>query len=103
MASYPKTKAYRNEKYLKYIRSLPSLFSGERGTEYDRMVAAHQGFGKKGTALKPPDTQAVPLRYLEHQALHQVGEKTFWGSQYEALPLRCLEYLTEYLELLKGE
>lgn len=99
----PKTKAYRDKKYLEFIRGKLSLFSGEFGIKYDPIVAAHQGFGRKGTALKPPDSYAVPLRHTEHQVSHQVGEKTFWGSQYEALPLRCLEFLTEYLQSLKEE
>jgi len=101
MKSKPKIKAYRDKNYLDFIRSKPSLASGMSGTPWDPIVVAHQGFGKKGTGIKPPDTYAVPLLYSEHQTEHQGGGKTFWGSQYEALPLRCLEFLTEYLQLLK--
>ena len=97
----PKTKAYRSKKYLAFIRTKLSLYSGKVGIKHDPIIAAHQGFCKGGTAIKPPDTHTVPLLYSEHQMLHQAGEKTFWGSQYEALPLRCLEYVTEYLESLK--
>lgn len=95
----PKHKAYRNPKYLKFIRSKNSLYSNLPGTENDPIVAAHQGFGKKGTSIKSPDTYTVPLKWSEHQQWeHQKGGKTFWGYMWDALPLRCLEYVTEYLE-----
>lgn len=95
----PKKKAYRSEKYLKFIRSKASLYSGLSGTENDPIVAAHQGFGKKGTGIKSPDTYTVPLKWSEHQQWeHQKGGKTFWGNQFNALSLRCLEYVTEYLQ-----
>ena len=97
----PKPVTHRDPKYLAFIRAKPSLYSGRIGMKYDPIVAAHQGFGKKGTSLKAPDTHAVPLLHTEHQIAHQVGDKTFWGDQHEALPLRCLEYVTEYLQILK--
>lgn len=100
MTSIPKTKAYRNEKYLQFIREKPSLYSGKSGTSADPTVAAHQKFGKGGIAIKPPDTHAVPLLFSEHLVEH-LGVKTFWGDQYEALPLRCLEYVTDYLQSIK--
>lgn len=98
MTPHPKPKTFRSEKFLEYIRSKPSLYSGRIGTEYDPIVAAHIGFGKGGTALKAPDTQAVPLLRSEHLDEHR-GSKTFWGNQYNALPLRCLEYVTEYMAI----
>jgi len=94
----PKMKAYRSQKYLAFIRSKMSLYSNLSGTENDPIVAAHQSFGRKGTSIKSPDTYAVPLKWSEHQQFeHQKGGKTFWGNQWDALPLRCLEYVTEYL------
>jgi hypothetical protein len=94
----PKKKAYRSKPYLKFIRSKVSLKSGLPGTENDPVIAAHQSFGKKGTGIKSPDTYTVPLLWSEHQQWeHQKGGKTFWGNQWEALPLRCLEYVTEFL------
>ena len=92
----PKIKAYRSQKYLAFIRSKPSLYSNLPGTENDIIVAAHQSFGAKGTGIKSPDTYSVPLLWSEHQLEH-LGAKTFWGDQYNFLPLRCLEYVTEYL------
>lgn len=93
----PKPKTYRDKKYLAFIRTFPSLKSGRYGTENDPMVASHQGFGKGGTALKAPDTHTVPLLHSEHLDEHR-GSQTFWGVMYSALPLRCLEYVTEYLQ-----
>jgi len=94
----PKIKNFRSEPYLVFIRTKPSLYSGEYGTKRDPIVAAHQGFGRKGTALKAPDIYAVPLLWSEHQQWeHQKGGRTFWGDQFEALPLRCLEFVNEFL------
>ena len=102
MTSCLKIKAYRSEKYRAFLRSKPSLYSGMIGSESDPIIAAHQGLGKKGTALKSPDIYAVPLLWSEHQQFeHQKGGKTFWGNQFEALPLRCLEYVNEFLQLGK--
>lgn len=98
----PKQKAYRNRQYLDFIRSKSSLYSGLPGTKHDPIVAAHQGFGKKGTSIKSPDTYTVPLKWSEHQKFeHQKGGKTFWGEMWEALPLRCLELSTEYLQMIE--
>ena len=94
---YQKNKTYENKKYLEYIRTKPSLYSGKYGTENDPIVVAHMGFGRRGTAIKSPDTYTVPLLHSEHLDEHR-GSKTFWEHMYEALPLRCLEYVTEYLE-----
>jgi len=101
MNPYPKTD-YKDNKYLAFIRTKPSLYSKRCGTPNDPIVAAHLGFGKGGTALKAPDTQTVPLLRSEHLDEHR-GSKTFWGHMYEALPLRCLEYVTEYLLKMKGD
>jgi len=99
MTPYPKIKAFRSKPFLKFICSKPSLYSGQYGTADDPIVASHQGFGRKGTAHKSPDIYAVPLLWSEHQQLeHQKGGKTFWGHQYYALPLRCLEYVNEFLQ-----
>lgn len=87
---------FRSEKYLKFIRTKPSLYSGMYGTPDDPIVAAHVRI-KAGTGIKPPDTYAVPLLQSEHQQEHR-GARTFWGEYYFALPLRCLEYVTEFLE-----
>lgn len=94
----PKTGVWKSPKYLAFIRTKPSLYSGRLGTEADPIVAAHQSFGKKGTGMKVSDTQAVPLLHSEHTRWeHQKGGKRFWADQNDALPLRCLEYVTEYL------
>lgn len=97
---YPKVGVFKSEKYLAFIRTKRSLYSNKPGTLDDPIVAAHQSFGKKGTGMKVSDTQAVPLLHSEHQRFeHQKGGKRFWGDQWDALPLRCLEYVTEYLQL----
>ena len=52
--------------------------------------------------MKVSDTQAVPLLHSEHQRMeHQKGGKTTWGHMWESLPLRCLEYVTEFLAINK--
>jgi len=98
MTAYPKIKNFRSKKYLDFIRTKRSLYSGLPGIKDDPIVPAHQGFGRKGTSLKAPDIYAVPLLWSEHQAWeHQKGGQTFWGSMWETLPLRCLEYVNEFL------
>jgi len=92
----PKIKNFRSRKYLDFIKTKPSLKSGQYGTADDQIVPAHQDFGACGTALKSPDIYVVPLLASEHHEEHH-GAKTFWGDQYEALPLRCLEYINEFL------
>ena len=99
---HPKTGIYKNPKLLAFIRTKRSLYSNRPGTPGDPIVAAHQSFGKKGWGMKVSDTQAVPLLNSEHRRFeHQKGGRRFWGDQWDALPLRCLEYVTEYLQTLK--
>ncbi len=44
----PKTGIYKDPKYLAFLRTKRSLLSNRPGTPEDPIVAAHQGFGKKG-------------------------------------------------------
>ena len=99
MNPVPKIKNYRNNKYLEFIRSKPSLKSGKMGTKYNPTRACHQTFGKAGTSIKSPDIFTVPLLNSEHVVEH-LGHDTFWGN--ENLELRCLEYIAEFLSLNKG-
>jgi len=94
----PKIINFRSKRFLAFIRTKPSLKSGLYGIRNDPTVAAHQNFGKGGKAIKAPDIQAVPLLDSEHKEEHR-GTRTFWGDQYEALPLRMLEYINEFLSL----
>jgi hypothetical protein len=89
-------KMYRSKKYREWICSQPSLYSGKWATDNDQAVAHHTG--AHGIGIKAPDTFCVPLLQSEHVELHLVGARTFWGNQYDALPLRCLEYVTKWLE-----
>lgn len=52
----PKTKAFKSDKYLDYIRSLPCLNCNKPAEPHHL-----RELGDGGMGLKPPDTQAVPL------------------------------------------
>lgn len=72
-----KTKKFRSEKHLKFVRSLPCLIHGTTPSE-----AAHiRTFTDGGTGLKPSDHFTVPLCSKCHREQHHEGEITFWGGE----------------------
>ena len=77
----PKEDIYRSEKYLRYIRSLPSVVSGQPGTEAHHIKKPGLGGG-----MKPTDLFTIPLTRFEHTKFHTVGWKTWeeeHGDQWE--------------------
>lgn len=73
---FPKTKAERDAKYLAWVRTQPSVVSGQFGCVAHHVV----GHGRCGT-VKTSDYLAIPLTDLEHKALHQYGWRT-WESRH---------------------
>lgn len=68
-------KPLRDSKYLAFIRSRPSVVSGN---EFE-IVAHHvRCFGGGGTSLKPSDYLCLSLTAEEHSHLHAKGEKKYW-------------------------
>lgn len=77
---------YRSERYLRYIRGQDSCLSWAGGLPQAVPTPAHPVSiahhvrlgGNGGVGIKPSDYRTVPLTDLEHRALHQRGEKSFW-------------------------
>jgi hypothetical protein len=64
----------RNRRHLDWIRTLPCCVPG-----CQRPCIPHhvRTAANSGTALKPPDTETVPLCHEHHQELHDKGRITF--------------------------
>ena len=88
-----KTKTYRSKMYLRFIRNQPCLNCGFSGQPCQ---AHHEGLGKRGLGIKPPDTQAVPLCRDCHVLRHQKGVDSFWRQK--DIKLAIIGYLTLYLQ-----
>ena len=95
---------YRSDKYINYIKKqiscAPAKASINTVLKHCRLggqiVPAHQRMGcSGGTAIKPPDTYALPLDSLEHADEH-CGDKTFWGNTDRAK--LCVEHVCRYLD-----
>jgi len=81
--SLQKDNAWRNEKYLAWVRRQPSVL-GQAG-ECDPHHLKGHGFG--GT-VKAPDWAVIPLTRDEHAELHHMGYKAWedcYGSQADYL------------------
>ncbi len=68
----------RSRVYLDYIRSMPCLI-----TKSEHEIVAHHVhiFKDGGMGIKPSDFRTVPLTPLEHQRLHQMGERSYWAKK----------------------
>jgi len=67
----PKPSTWKCESYLKFIRSLPCVVTGSKGTDLDPVVAHHligHGEGKMGG--KAHDIFTFPILASEHTKLH---------------------------------
>lgn len=77
--------------YLAWIRRQPCAVCGGHGSE-----AAHQTLGEAGTAIKAPDTHAVPLCQACHAESHRQGR--FWLDQIIDVKMTIIKLLTRYLQ-----
>ena len=59
-------------KFLEWIRTLPSAFSGK----YPCIAAHYRTAANSGTGIKPLFS-AIPLTWGEHQLQHQIGQYSF--------------------------
>jgi hypothetical protein len=79
------TKTYRSERYLAWVRSLPSVVDGAIGC-----VAHHiTGHGQGGMAIKPSDLLTFPLTPEQHGELHHDFKawEYLYGSQWKWVAL----------------
>lgn len=83
--------ALRSPEWLSYVRSLPSVESGQMG------CVAHHAIGGRYSTLKTSDYFAIPLTDAEHKRLHDWGWAE-WESKHgnqmahaEAVMKRAIE------------
>ncbi len=72
MTVRPKSKPLRDPEYLRAVRLMRCLVTGQRATESLSIDPAHIGTAGKG--MKSPDNEVIPLRHDIHVACHQRGE-----------------------------
>lgn len=72
-----------DQAHLAFIRTLPSVISGQHGVE-----ACHIRFGdprhrkpKTGMQRKPDDFYVLPLTPTEHRDQHSTNERLWWTRQ----------------------
>lgn len=78
------TARIKDERHLAWVRTLPSVISGEVG----RCEACHIRYGdpmyrkkRTGKGQKPDDCWTVPMTPEEHREQHSMNEKAFWDAQ----------------------
>jgi len=71
----PKTKAWRDKKYLEYVRQQPCVVCG-----HTENIHAHhiRLASNSGTGMRPGDLWALSLCHLHHLEYHQLGKETFY-------------------------
>jgi len=76
-----KQKTLKNEKYLKWVKQLPSVISHRPADDPHHLTGHHTA----GTGQKVTDYWAFPLTRDEHTELHNMGYKAWeekYGSQW---------------------
>ena len=88
----------RSKKYLAWIRSHPCAVTSTSGDS--GFIHAHHVrlFGDGGCGLKPSDYRTVPLCAVQHDALHNMGEKTFWKANDIDIDMLVLYFISKYID-----
>lgn len=73
ISSFFKNKTKRSDKYKRFIRSLGCLICGRRGSE-----CHHEPLFGRGTGIKGPDKESIPLCQEHHAERHVIGRSTFF-------------------------
>lgn len=74
----------KNERHLKFIRSLPCAVCGNNiETEAAHLRAGNLAYGKRNTGIgeKPSDKWVIPLCGIHHRKQHGISEQAFWVAQ----------------------
>ena len=79
----PKEKRFRCKSHLAFVRTLPCVVCGRQPSHAHHIKFAQQG----ALGLKVSDEFTVPLCYLHHDALHQVGNERAWWATHSIDPL----------------
>jgi len=70
-------KPHRSKKYLAWVRSLPSVISGQPAGDAHHLI----GHGESGMGTKVTDIWTFPLTRGEHTELHNIGWRA-WEEKY---------------------
>ncbi len=70
----------KQDSHLQWIRTLPSVISGQYGCEACHIRMADLSYGKRHTGMgeKPHDMWTVPMTPDEHRQQHSGSERAFW-------------------------
>jgi hypothetical protein len=77
-----KQKPLRDDKYLRWVKSLPSVVSGRQADDPHHLI----GHGQSGMGTKVTDYWTFPLTRDEHTELHNMGYKEWekiYGEQWK--------------------
>lgn len=69
-----KEKTFRSKKYLDFIKRQPCFICGNTPVD-----SHHETMSGKGTGLKGPDNQTLPLCYHHHTERHNMGRESFYS------------------------
>ena len=77
-----KQKRIQDDAHLAFVRTLPSVLSGEFGCQACHVRYGDPRYRKKhtGKAQKPDDAWALPLTPSEHRDQHQHNEREWWKA-----------------------
>lgn len=75
-----KSKAWRCERYLKWVRSLPCCMSGEEGCQAHHVIGLN--WGLSGWGMKAPDSFVMPLSPYAHGMVHKHAEWQWWQIEW---------------------
>ncbi len=94
----PKNKNYRSEKYKAFIREHRCL-----ACRVDFGIQVHHiSLGNdRGIAIKPPDTQCIPLCQKCHHLCHQYGQNSFFADKNVDYHRAVVLLQTEYIKKLE--
>ncbi len=87
---------YKSDDYLEFIRGKRCCACGK----YPPNDPHHVEFKDSGMALRPSDTQAVPLCRKCHDRHDHVGSATFW--KFHDIKVKIIKYQTEYISILEA-
>lgn len=90
-----------NEKYLKWVKSLPSVISHMPADDAHHLI----GHGMGGMGTKVSDYLTFPLTRLEHSELHDKGWKAWeaqHGEQWRYVALTLLRAIQEGVLTFRG-
>ena len=90
MTQIPKTKPYRNQGYLNFIRAKPCLICSQKAEAHH----VRRSYWQAGTSQKPHDYVSIPLCYEHHNPIieHQTNCER-----------AIIELLMEYIESKRGK